>query len=420
MQNIRERDSIKNIIEVLNLKNKELKLLYETSRFFSTTLDITELYNKLFDVVRNIADIQDMFVAKFDAKQRKIKYIFLRSVLDNKNIDVTVIPEIPLAPEGKGILSEAIRRNDTIIVNDYQKRLEQSKVKYHITNEGNLAEKDLGKEYIIETAMIVPIKHNGNILGFITLMSKNKNEFDDRNRTWIETMVNQAAIANKNAILYSEVLNDAREKNILEDSMKRLSAERDTLAKEASNRVKENMKIISSLLQFQSDYVKDPIYHEYFKIARTRAQVLSMIQDKLYARESVSHVELESFLYTLIPHLYEQFEISLNRVSTYVNVKNVKLPIDKAITCSMIINELLSNSLLHSFPHKKKGNVTIDMHEETEGKYVLSVRDNGPGVISAKGKPHSFSMVLAGMLTKNLNGTLEVDRNLGTKVTIRF
>ncbi|NOS85793.1 MAG: GAF domain-containing protein [Ignavibacteria bacterium] len=420
MQNIRERESLQNLIEVLNHRNKELKLLYETSRFFSTTLDINELYNKLFDVLCNIVDLQDMFVARFDESQRKIKYIFLRSVLEDKHIDVSVIPEIPLAPEGKGILSEAIRRNDTIIVKDYQKRLEHSKVKYHITNTGTLAEEDMGKEYVIETAMIVPIKLNDKILGFITLMSKNKNEFDERNRAWIETMVNQAAIANKNAILYSEVLTDAKENDKLAESLTKVSKERELLAYEASSRVKENMKIISSLLQFQSDYVKDPVYNEYFKIARSRAQVLAMIQDKLYGGGSITDIEIESFLHTLIPHLYETFDINLNRISTYINVKHVYLPVDKAITCSMIINELLSNSLLHSFPNKKKGNITIDMHEEKDGKYYLSVRDNGMGVISPKGRPHSFSMVLVGMFVKNLGGTFDIDRKTGTKVVIKF
>lgn len=420
MQNIRERESLQNLIEVLNHRNKELKLLYETSRFFSITLDINELYNKLFDVLRNIVDMQDMFVARFDESQRKIKYIFLRSVLEEKEIDVSVIPEIPLAPEGKGILSEAIRRNDTIIVKDYQKRLEQSKVKYHVTNTGKLAEEDLGKDYTIETAMIVPIKLNGRILGFITLMSKNKNEFDERNRAWIETMVNQAAIANKNAMLYSEVISDAKEKDKLAEELTKVSRERDLFASEASGRVRENMKVISSLLQFQSDYVKDPVYNEYFKIARSRAQVLAMIQDKLYNGSSITDIEIEGFLHTLIPHLYDTFDISLNRISTYVNIKHVFLPVDKAITCSMIINELLSNSLLHSFPNKKKGNITIDMHEEKDGKYYLSVRDNGMGVISPKGRPHTFSMVLVGMFVKNLGGTFEIDRKTGTKVVIRF
>src|SRR5215212_8828914 len=109
MQNIRERESLHNLVEVLNTKNKELRLLYETSRFFSSTLDVNVLYDKLFDVLLNIVDMQDMFVARFEEKERKIKYIYLRSVLEEARIDVSVIPEIPLAPEGKGILSEAIR-----------------------------------------------------------------------------------------------------------------------------------------------------------------------------------------------------------------------------------------------------------------------------------------------------------------------
>jgi two-component sensor histidine kinase len=268
--------------------------------------------------------------------------------------------------------------------------------------------------------MIVPIKLNGKILGFITLMSKNKNEFDDKNRSWIETMVNQAAIANKNAILFTEVTSEAKEKNKLTETLDKLTIEKNLLIEEVSGRVKENMKIISALLQFQADYVKDPVYNEYFKISRNRAQVLAMIQEKLYQQNDVSDIDIENFLYMLIPHLYDTFDITINRVSTYVNVKHVFLPIDKAITCSLIVNELLSNALLHSFPNKKKGNITVDMHEEKPGKYYLSVRDNGAGVISAKGKPHSFSMVLVGMFVKNLGGTFEVDRNSGTKVTIRF
>ncbi|MEO8514834.1 MAG: histidine kinase dimerization/phosphoacceptor domain -containing protein [Ignavibacteria bacterium] len=420
MHNIREKESLHSLVEILNTKNKELRLLYETSKFFSVTLDINILYDKLFDVLLNIVDMQDMFVARFDEKERRIKYIYLRSVLEEDRIDVSVIPEIPLAPEGKGILSEAIRKNDTVIVHDYQKRLAKSDVKYHITNEGSLADEDHGKEYLIESAMIVPIKLNGKILGFITLMSKNKNEFDDKNRNWIETMVNQAAIANKNAILFSEAATDAKEKNILNESLDKMIHEKKLLVEEVSNRVKENMKIISSLLQFQSDYVKDPVYNEYFKITRNRAQVLALIQEKLYLQNDISDIDIENFMFLLIPYLYDSYDITMNRVSTYVNIKHVFLPIDKAITCSLIINELLSNSLLHSFPNKKKGNITVDMHEEKPGKYYLSIRDNGQGIISAKGRPHTFSMVLVGMFVKNLGGTFEVDRKAGTKVTIRF
>jgi two-component sensor histidine kinase len=145
-----------------------------------------------------------------------------------------------------------------------------------------------------------------------------------------------------------------------------------------------------------------------------------MMQDKIYSQSDLTKIDLESFLYELVPFLYDSFDVTMNRVSTYINIKNVYLPIDKAVTCGLIINELLSNSLLHSFPNKKKGNITIDMHEDKPGKYYLSIRDNGMGVISSKGKPHSFSMVLVGMFVKNIGGTFEVDRKAGTKVTIKF
>jgi two-component sensor histidine kinase len=417
---IRERESHYSTIEILNRRNHELRLLYETSRFFSSTLNINELYDKLFEVLRNIVDMQDMFVATFNEEQRKIKYIYLRSVLEEKNIDVSVIPEIPLAPEGRGILSEAIRKNDTIVVEDYQKRLKSSSTKYHVTNEGSLAEEDHGKEYQIESAMIVPIKLNGKILGFITLMSQYNNIFNEDNLHWIETVVNQASIANKNAILYSESVSELKEIKLLAAQLDKSKSENVMLRSELTGRVKENMKIFSELLRFQADYVKDPANLEYLRVMRSRADAIALIQEELYSHEDISQINFEAYLYTLIPQLYAAYDVALSRISTYIDVKNIMLPIDKAISASLMINELVSHALLHSFPNKKKGNITIEMYEENAGKYYLSVRDNGAGIISTKGKPSSFSMVLVGMFVKNLKGVFTVDRKSGTKVEIRF
>ena len=419
MQNLKEKESLKSVVEVLNRKNKELQLLYETSRFFSSTIDINELYDKLFEVLLNIVDFQDMFVARFNEKERKINYIYLRSVLEDDRIDVSVIPEIPLAPEGKGILSEAIRKNDTVVIHDYQRRLRSAK-KFYVTNQGSLSENEIEKPYNIESAMIVPIKLNGKILGFITVLSKNKNEFNSENLHWIETVVNQASISNKNAILYDEVRNELEEKKSIETQLGEVLEERNLLHSEILNRVKSNLRFFSSLLQFQSDYVKDPVYLEYFKISQSRVHTLTLIEDKLYNQDNLSRVDFESFLYSLISYLYSHYEINPNRISTYINIRDVNLPIDNAITCALLISELISNSLIHAFPDKKKGNITVEMYQEIPGKCFLSVRDNGINFASKKSKLSSYSMVLVGMFVKDLNGTLEVDRQKGTKITVRF
>jgi len=419
MQNLKEKESLKSVVEVLNRKNKELQLLYETSRFFSSTIDINELYDKLFEVLLNIVDFQDMFVARFNEKEGKINYIYLRSVLEDDRIDVSVIPEIPLAPEGKGILSEAIRKNDTVVIHDYQRRLRNAK-KFYVTNQGSLSENEIEKPYNIESAMIVPIKLNGKILGFITVLSKNKNEFNSENLHWIETVVNQASISNKNAILYDEVRNELEEKKSIETQLGEVLEERNLLHSEILNRVKSNLRFFSSLLQFQSDYVKDPVYLEYFKISQSRVHTLTLIEDKLYNQDNLSRVDFESFLYSLISYLYSHYEINPNRISTYINIRDVNLPIDNAITCALLISELISNSLIHAFPDKKKGNITVEMYQETPGKCFLSVRDNGINFASKKSKSSSYSMVLVGMFVKDLNGTLEVDRQKGTKITVRF
>jgi len=421
MQNLREKESLQNIVEVLNTRNKELRLLYETSRFFSATLDINELYDKLYDVLLNIVDFQDMFVARFDENSRKIKYIYLRSVLEAGRIDVSVIPEIPLAQEGKGILSEAIRRNDILVINDYQKRLQSSSVKYHVTNKGDLSDKEIEKTYVIESALIVPIKLNKKILGFITIMSKNNNEFDDKNLHWIETVVNQASIANKNAILFKDSLDELGRITELEDELTSAVREKLRLKDEAAKRVSENMKLVSSLVQFQLDYIKDPVQKEFFRILKARTHALSMIQEKIYEMNELGSVDFENYLKKLIPDLYTSYDIGPERVAAIVNIQGVTLPADKAITCAMIVNELVSNSLLHSFPNRKKGKIEINMQQEDQpGRFCLSVSDNGSGIIPGRGKPQSFSMVFIGMLVKNLGGTLQLDRSSGINAVIRF
>lgn len=425
MQNVkehqfREKESYSAAIEILNRRNHELRLLYETSRFFSTTLDINELYDKLFDVLRNIVDMQDMFVATFNEKDRTIKYIYLRSVLEDKRIDVSIIPQIPLAPEGKGILSEAIRKNDTIIIEDYQKRLKSASTKYHVTSEGSLSDHEYAKEYLIESAMIVPIKLNGKILGFTTLMSKHHNEFNDDNSLWIETLVNQAAIANNNAILFKETQTELKEIKAIEEKLENARDENIFLKGELGTRVRENLRIFSDLLKFQADYVRDPVSLEYFRVMRNRADAMIMIQEKLYQQENLAKVELEGFLYALVTQIYSSYDVHSSRVSFFINARDVTMPVDKAISAALMINELVSNSLLHSFPNKKKGNITVELQHEQSGKYHISVRDNGIGVISQKGKPSSFSMVLVSMFVKNLRGMFDIDRKSGTKVEIRF
>ena len=110
---IMDVDKRKKSDELVLQANRKLKILYEAGKKLGATLDVTELYNSMFEYVSLIADCDDMFVAVYNETEKMIKYSYLRSKEEEQNIDVSKIPPIPLAPPGFGILSEVIRSGES-------------------------------------------------------------------------------------------------------------------------------------------------------------------------------------------------------------------------------------------------------------------------------------------------------------------
>jgi PAS domain S-box-containing protein len=199
--------------------------------------------------------------------------------------------------------------------------------------------------------------------------------------------------------------------------------EKEILLREVHHRVKNNMQVISSLFNLQSQYIKDKRSSEIFRNCQNRVRSMALIHERFYQAEDLARVDIEEYVKSLISHLFSSYGINPEAMSLNTDIKNVFLDIGTSIPLGLIINELVSNSLKHAFPDKRKGEIQILLKPIDEKEVELTVSDNGIGLPEDKDpeKTNSLGLHLVTILAKDqLHGTLELDRSCGTKFVIRF
>jgi len=197
--------------------------------------------------------------------------------------------------------------------------------------------------------------------------------------------------------------------------------EKDILLKEIHHRVKNNMQIISSLLALQSGFINDERDLELFADSQNRIRSMSLIHEQLYQSSNLSQIDFRSYTDRLVTEVLQSFNTG-SRISVDMDIINSPLPINVAIPCALILNELLSNALKHAFPDKHSGKVHISFVKNDGHRYIFSVSDNGIGF---SGSPDtstskSLGMHLVSELTRQIGGTLTIQHKNGTSFIIEF
>jgi PAS domain S-box-containing protein len=225
---------------------------------------------------------------------------------------------------------------------------------------------------------------------------------------------------------------DITERKRAEEQIKQSLKEKEVLLKEIHHRVKNNMQIISSLLSLQSRYVKGKKALEMFQNSQARIRAMALVHEKLYRSKDLARINFVEYVQDIVRQLFRSHGISPATISYNIRVKDVFLAINRAIPCSLIINELVSNSLKHAFPASvkttadrpdgKKGKIDIDFYLGKDNKLLLKIRDNGIGLpdnIDFK-NTKTLGLQLVTTLVEQLNGTIEVDIKRGTTFKIKF
>ncbi len=243
-----------------------------------------------------------------------------------------------------------------------------------------------------------------------------------KNGTEFPILLSTSQIKNNEGevIGYIGVARDITELKNAYDLLRHSLKEKEILLKEVYHRVKNNMQVISSLLNIQSQSVTEPTAIEMFRETQNRVRIMQLIHEKLYMSQDLSKIDFSLYIRNLTDQLRRAYPISKNIEVTF-NSEGIYLGADRAIPCGLIINELLSNAYKYAFKDNSKGNIYIELTSQ-EDKYVLIVSDNGAGIPDTIDfrESDSLGMILISTLSDQLEGTVEVDRTSGTKFTIRF
>jgi PAS domain S-box-containing protein len=197
--------------------------------------------------------------------------------------------------------------------------------------------------------------------------------------------------------------------------------EKEVLLKEVHHRVKNNMQVISSMLKLQSRYIDDEKALKLFKNSQNRVKSMALIHERIYNSNDLASVNFEEYVQNLARNLFTSSRINSNKVVLDMDIKNIKVNMNKAVPLGLIINELISNALKHAFPNERKGKLTVSIKKKKD-KFELIVADDGIGCekdLNLK-TPDSLGLQLVLALTEQLRGKLEFVSDNGAKFTVTF
>ncbi len=217
------------------------------------------------------------------------------------------------------------------------------------------------------------------------------------------------------------VARDVTQMKEIEEALIRSLKEKEMLLKEIHHRVKNNLMIISSLLNLQSQYIKDKEALGIFKESQSRARSMALIHERLYRSTDLKRINFGDYIRTLSNDLFHTYADGSGRIILNIDVEDVMMDINTAIPLGLILNELVSNSLKHGFPNEKSGEINISFRF-VDDEYVLSVSDTGIGFPEDLDHHNtdSLGLQLVNNLTGQIDGEIELDTTNGTEFNIRF
>ncbi|NEP83297.1 MAG: PAS domain S-box protein, partial [Okeania sp. SIO3B3] len=220
----------------------------------------------------------------------------------------------------------------------------------------------------------------------------------------------------------SIIVRDITERKQAEEQIKQSLAAKEVLLKEIHHRVKNNLNIISNLLDLQSHSITDEILLHLFNDAKKRIQTMGLIHEQLYKGNHLGKVDFSEYIKQLVNNIFFSCQSNYNRINPIIKVDAILLNLETAVPCGLLINELLMNTFKHAFPEGRVGEVQIAMSKDIDQKLVLEVCDNGIGIPSTVNweTSNSLGLKLVRLLAKQLNGTITFDTSKGTSVSLIF
>jgi len=250
----------------------------------------------------------------------------------------------------------------------------------------------------------------------------------DGSRFWASVVV--TAVRDPSGAIegFAKVTRDVTERRHQDDELRARQAqlvqhlkERDVLLQEIHHRVKNNLQVISSLINMQMRKLEAGASRAALEECQTRVLAIALIHEKLYQSKDYAHIQFADYARSLAANVFHTLGISQSAITLELAIEPIPLSIDRAIPCGLLINELITNALKHAFPGDRSGTVRVSLARAGD-LLRLEVRDNGVGLPDTWDAytASSMGLQLIVTLTEQLGGTLAVDGHGGASFQVRF
>lgn len=218
------------------------------------------------------------------------------------------------------------------------------------------------------------------------------------------------------------MLSDITERKRMEESIRTSLHEKEMLLKEIHHRVKNNLQIISSLLNLQSVHSDDKKLRPLLQESQNRVRTMALIHEKLYRAENLSVIDFGVYIRELARYLFRSYQVGASCIRLKVDTDEITFGIDTAVPCGLLLNELVSNALKHAFPDNREGELAITLRRIDDMNFILTVADTGVGLPEGFDceRAATLGMELIWSLTKQLDGKLEINSTGGAAFVITF
>ncbi|HEX2868253.1 MAG TPA: PAS domain S-box protein [Ignavibacteriales bacterium] len=264
--------------------------------------------------------------------------------------------------------------------------------------------------FLVKMAKDEPVKDNYTYYG----LKKDGTEFP------INVSVAELHLPEGRAMVgfYVDISDQKQKENQIISSLK----EKEVLIKEIHHRVKNNLQIISSLLNLQTDSMTDPVLLEAFNVSRNRVKAMALIHERLYQSKDLSLIDFNEYISELIIHLQRNYITDGKKIDFDISLDPIRLSIDTAIPCGLIVNELVSNAMKYAFTGKDSGILILSVKKHEDGFVRMEIADNGRGFGPGFdiGSVSTLGLQLVQNLVDQIGGSMEVEDSSGVKFSITF
>ena len=216
------------------------------------------------------------------------------------------------------------------------------------------------------------------------------------------------------------IVRDITERKKAEEQIRASLREKEVLLKEIHHRVKNNLQIISSMLQLQARLIQDPQAQEPFRECLERVRAIALLHETLYRSQDMARIDLAAYIRSLVGQLAAAYQCG-GAVRFQVEVEDVNLDLDSAMPCGLIVTELVTNALRHAFPEGREGEIRVRL-AQVDGRVELTVADNGVGLPEGVDLRSSgtLGLELVSVFAKQLRAQVRVRNGRGAQITVAF